>query len=130
MAMAMEENQTDGAEPKDEERVRLIPAVVKVNDVTGAALDIIQREDLPYLPVVAEDTGKLVGVVMRKGLERGCWAMGHKPDRCPMANHLKTGVEFWFEDEPLDARVLRKANDEPVVIVDHELKPVGIIRGE
>lgn len=130
MTMAMEEMRTDGAEIEGNGRVRLVPEVVDLTQVAARALDVIQREDLPYLPVVAEDTGKLVGVVMRKGLERGCHPMGHDPEGCPIPTHLKTGVEFWFEDDRFDAGVLERANEEPVVVVDRDLRPVAIVEAE
>ncbi len=126
MTVAMEETRLDGSELAAD-RVRPVPEVVEITDVAARALDVIQGEDLPYLPVVARDTGKLVGVVMRKGLERGCRPMGHDPQRCPVPTHLKTGVEFWFEDQELDGNVLELANREPVVVVDRDLKPLAIV---
>lgn len=130
MTMVAEEQGMSGSKEMERGRVRRVLDTVELSGVTGVALDIIRREDLDYLPVVAEDTGKLVGVVMRKGLERGCWATGHDPSRCPIQHHLKTGVEFWFEDDPLDEAVLEKAKQEPVVVVNRELKPVAIVQGE
>lgn len=130
MTMMAEKKWMGGLAGMDQDRVRPVPATVEIGGVTGVALDIIRREDLHYLPVVAEDTGKLVGVVMRKGLERGCWGMGHDPDRCPIQNHLKTDVEFWFEDDPLDEAALEKAKREPIVVVDRDLKPLAIVQGE
>lgn len=109
--------------------VRRTPEVVEITDVTQDALEIIRREDLPYLPVVAEGTDKLVGVVMRKGLELGCRGMRHDPESCPMEKHLKTGVEFWFDDDPLDDGVVEKAKKEPVVVVNRDLRPLGIVKG-
>lgn len=85
----------------DQDRVRPVPTTVEIGGVTGVALDIIRRENLDYLPVVAEQTGKLVGVVMRKG-----------------------------EDDPLDEQALQKANREPIVVVDRDLKPLAIVQGE
>lgn len=130
MTMMAEKKSMGGLAGTDQDRVRPVPATVEIGGVTGVALDIIRREDLHYLPVVAEDTGKLVGVVMRKGLERGCWGMGHDPDRCPIQNHLKTDVEFWFEDDPLDEAALEKAKREPIVVVDRDLKPLAIVQSE
>lgn len=130
MTMMAEKKWIAGPEGMDRGRVRRVPETVGISGVTGVALDIIRREDLHYLPVVAEETGKLVGVVMRKGLERGCSGMGHDPDRCPIQNHLKTDVEFWFEDDPLDEAALERAKQEPVVVVDCDLKPVAIVQGE
>lgn len=130
MTLMAEKKWMSGPEGMDQERVRWVHETVKMSGVTGIALDIIRREGLHYLPVVAEDTGKLVGVVMRKGLERGCWGMGHDLARCRIQSHLKTDVEFWFEDDPLDEGALEKAKEEPVVVVDRDLKPVAIIQGE
>lgn len=130
MTMMAEKKRVRGPEGMDEDRIRGVPDTVGISDVTGVALGIIRRENLQYLPVVAEDTGKLVGVVMRKGLERGCWGMGHDLELCRIQNHLKTEVEFWFEDDPLDEAALEKAKHEPIVIVDRILKPVAIVQGE
>lgn len=130
MTTMAEKQRVNGPEAVNEDRVRRVPEPVEISDVTGAALAIIRRDNLQYLPVVAEDTGKLVGVVMRKGLERGCWGMGHDLDRCRIHHHLKTDVEFWFEDDPLDESALEKANQEPIVIVDRDLKPVAIVTTE
>jgi hypothetical protein len=128
MTMTIEQKRSGGG--IDRSRVRLISQVVEIGDNTRRALDIMNADRLDFLPVVAEDTGKLLGVVMRKGIERGCWGMGHDPDRCAMQNHLKTGVRFAFDDEPLDPGTLRAAASEPVVVVDRQLRPVGIVRGE
>lgn len=130
MTMMAEKQRVNGRNGMDENRVRRVSETVEISDVTGAALEIIRRDDLQYLPVVAEDTSKLVGVVMRKGLERGCWGMGHDSDRCRIHHHLKTDVEFWFEDDPLDEGALEKANHEPIVVVDRDLKPVAIVQAE
>lgn len=125
MTMAMEAITTDADVMGN--RVRPVSEVAELGGVAARALEVIQREDLPYLPVVAEATGKLVGVVMRKGLERGCHPMGHDPERCPIPTHLEAGVEFWFEDQELDEEVLELANREPLVIVDRDLNPVAIV---
>ncbi|HUG39558.1 MAG TPA: hypothetical protein VMM12_03680 [Longimicrobiales bacterium] len=128
MTMTMEQKRSRGG-GIDRSRVRLISQVVEIGDNTGRALDVMNGDGLDFLPVVAEDTGKFLGVVLRKGIERGCWGMGHDPDRCPMQNHLKTDVRFSFDDEPLDPGMLEVAAREPVVIVDRQLRPVGILRG-
>lgn len=124
--MTTEQEQAEGVKAGG---VRRTPEVVEITDVTQSALEIIHREELPYLPVVAEGTDKLVGVVMRKGLELGCRGMRHDPESCPVSNHLKIGVEFWFDDDPLDAGIVEKAKKEPVVVVDRDLKPLGIVKG-
>ncbi|HUG41714.1 MAG TPA: CBS domain-containing protein [Longimicrobiales bacterium] len=130
MTMTVERKQSGDGGGIDRNRVRLISQVVEIGDRTGRALDIMNEARLDFLPVVAEDTGKLLGVVLRKGIERGCWGMGHDPDLCAMQNHLKTGVRFTFEDEPLDSGTLKASETEPVVVVDRQLRPVGILEGD
>lgn len=130
MTMTVERKREAGGGGIDRSRVRLVSQVVELQDRTGRALDIMNADELSFLPVVAEDTGKLLGVVLRKGIERGCWGMGHDPDRCPVQNHLKTGIRFCFEDEQLDPGMVEVAVREPVVVVDRHLRPLGILLGE
>lgn len=130
MTITIEQKRGAGKGGIDRSRVRPIPVVVEIQDTTGRALDIMNADGLDFLPVVAEQTGKLLGVVLRKGIERGCWGMGHDPDICPMQNHLKTGIQFAFEDEPLDPSTVEIAAREPVVVVDRQLRPVGILLRE
>lgn len=130
MTMTIEQKRSGGADGIDRSRVKLLSRVVEISGKTGRALDIMNDDRLDFLPVVAEDTSKLLGVVLRKGLERGCWGMGHDPNKCSVQNHLKTDVRFSFEDEPLDAGMVEVAGREPVVIVDRQLRPVGILLAE
>jgi hypothetical protein len=99
-----------------------------------------------FLVVVAPVTGKLLGVVLRRTLERGCESRGHDPESCPLVRHLKTDIDFCMEDERVDevfgstpttisppgagrpSPEMRRRNAIPVIVVDESKVPVGLLR--
>jgi hypothetical protein len=124
-----------------------LPPSVSLDRSADEALQVIQRENTEFLPVVAPDTGDFVGIVLRRALERGCEPMGHTPATCPLVTHLKTEVDVCLEDdamEPLQSGAgepgeIRAASREgrirqrqrlPTVVVDQQNRPVGMIGRE
>ncbi|MEX2570974.1 MAG: CBS domain-containing protein [Gemmatimonadota bacterium] len=103
----------------------------------------MREEDLEFLPVVDADNGKLLGMVLRGALERACEANGHDPETCHLVNHLKTDVDFCFVQEPvrgvldveeeagekegLHASRRRVRQSLPVIVVDPQKVPVGLL---
>lgn len=107
-------------------RVRLGRSV-RADQTTGEALKLMKAEATDFVPVTEVASGKLVGVVLRKAVERGCWGMGHDPERCPIDKHLKTEVRFCFESDGPDAVLEAAVAEGPVVVVDSALMPIGIL---
>lgn len=66
MTIVTEEERVQGTVAAADE-VRRIPELVEITAVTQRALDIIHRDDLPYLPVVVDRDLKPVGIVMGMG---------------------------------------------------------------
>lgn len=108
-------------------RVITIKQVVKVQDTTGRALEMMDASDSDFLPVVGVGTGRLLGVVLRKGIEWGCVAMGHDPGSCPVQNHLKTKVDSVYEDEMPDPNAVPAGAQGPILVIDRERRPVGAL---
>ncbi|MEX2572175.1 MAG: CBS domain-containing protein [Gemmatimonadota bacterium] len=119
------------------------PSPLRLDATTADARFRMREEDVTFLPVVARETDKLLGVVLRSALERACEANGHDPSECRVSLHLKADIDFCFvEDslgevlsvepqlEPYDVRGARKARVRrslPVIVVDQDKVPVGIL---
>lgn len=114
----------------DMKHVRPIATVVRIQETTARALDAMNEEALDFIPVVGMETGKLLGIVLRNGIERGCLGMDHDPATCGVQNHLKTAVTTCFGDEPLDPALLADAGRKPLVVVDRHMRPIGVLREE
>lgn len=109
--------------------MRPLKWTVSLSDTAESALSIMRSENRSFLPVVASETGKLLGVVLKKGLENGCARMGHDLSECELQNHLKSDAPFCFEDEILEGP--HEHSEEPfVIVVDHDRVPVGVIELE
>lgn len=121
-----------------------LPPFVGLQSSAAEALEILRRTDAEFLPVVTPDTEKFMGVVLRKGLERGCERMGHNPSECPLLNHLMADAEFCFKDEPVEPllretveegefltglrdRSIRKRLSLPIIVVDEWKVPIGMV---
>lgn len=126
----MEETAREAMQPMDR--------WIELEQTADAALNLMQEEDLEFLPVVTPDTHKFLGVVLRRALERGCVEMGHDTTECRLVNHLKADVDFCFEGEPLDAALstpeeeydnqrTRRRLSLPVIVVDEQKVPIGMI---
>lgn len=111
------------------ERVRRVAGVVDVRASTQNALDIMNAEGIDALPVV-DDAERLLGVVLRKGIERGCKYVGHDSATCAVRNHLKRTVLFCFESEPVTDELLTASRTQPVVVVDLDRRPTGLLAGD
>lgn len=109
------------------EHIRPVPDVVEYEETTGFALDLMDNDGIDWLPVVSPGTGKLLGVVDRTELQDRCLGF-HEPDRCVVRSHLRSGVPYCFETEPLDEDLLERSTVEPVVVVDEHLRPIGFLR--
>ncbi len=122
-----------------------LPARLALHHSVAAARELMWAFGSSYMVVVAPVTGKLLGVVLRRSLERGCESEGHDPEECPLVRHLETDVDFCFEGERVDevfgaaatdiapqpARgtpEMRRRNALPVIVVDEYKVPVGLLR--
>jgi CBS domain-containing protein len=123
-----------------------LPARLALSHSVAAALELMWALDYSVLVVVAPVTGKLLGVVLRRTLERGCEPRGHDTESCPLVRHLKTDIDFCLEDERLDdvfgaspteisppgegrpTPELRRRNALPVIVVDDFKVPIGLLK--
>lgn len=112
---------------EEQVRVRLTEWSVTLDQTAADALEIMRAEDLSFVPVTAPATGKFLGIVLRRALERGCVGMGHDAQKCPLQHHLKTDVRFVFASDEPDRDAVRAAASQPVVVVDAALVPVGVL---
>lgn len=125
------------------EVMRTIPKPATLESTAAEARLRMREEDLEFLPVVAPDSGKLLGVVLRGALERACEANGHDPETCHLVHHLKADIDFCFVQEPvrevldeggedyeeegISARRRRVRRSLPVIVVDAQKIPVGLL---
>jgi CBS domain-containing protein len=123
-----------------------LPARLALHHSVAAARELMWAVGYSFLVVVAPVTGKLLGVVLRRELERGCESRGHDPESCPLVRHLNTDVDFCLAGEPVDevfgtsavtispkssgrpSPETRRRNAIPVVVVDEDKVPVGILK--
>ncbi|MDR0787373.1 MAG: hypothetical protein LBG44_05850 [Gemmatimonadota bacterium] len=122
-----------------------LPARLALHHSVAAARELMWAAGMSYLIVVAPVTGKLLGVVLRRILEKGCESRGHDPEQCPLVRHLSTDFDFVFEGElireifgdapttlaaPGEGRTpeLRRRNAIPVIVVDEWKVPIGLLR--
>lgn len=123
-----------------------LPARLALHHSVAAARELMAALEYSFLVVVAPVTGKLLGVVLRRTLERGCESRGHDPEECPLVRHLETDIDFCLENErvgevfgtapteispPGEGRPppeLRRRNALPVVVVDEYKVPIGLLR--
>jgi len=128
-----------------EEVMKPLPARLALHHSVAAARELMWAFDSSYMVVVAPATGKLLGVVLRRTLERGCESRGHDPEECPLVRHLKTDIDFCLVGERVDevfgARPtsippvrsgrpppeMRRRNAIPVIVVDEHKIPVGLL---
>jgi CBS domain-containing protein len=128
------------------ERMSPLPARLALHHSVAAARELMWAAGFSFLVVVAPVTGKLLGVVLRRTLERGCEAKGHDPEVCPLVRHLKTDVDFCLAGEAVEEVFgrrptaasprrdgstnpeARRRNAIPVVVVDEQKVPIGILR--
>lgn len=104
------------------------PAMVP-SDVAEQALREMQEGDHPFLPVVARETEKLLGIVLRKALVNGCKRMGHDASECRIQRHVKSteSIDFCRDDEALDGSWLEPDRSSVLVVVDERHRPVGYV---
>lgn len=123
-----------------------LPARLALHHSVAAARELMWIAEFSFLVVVAPVTGKFLGVVLRRTLERGCESRGHDPESCPLVRHLKTDVDFCLFDEPVDEVFgasptaieprregrpnpeMRRRNAIPVIVVDEYKVPIGLLR--
>jgi CBS domain-containing protein len=144
-----------GAQPvaADEDRSRQVgdamdplPAWLALHHSVAAARELMWAVGCSFLVVVAPVTGKLLGVVLRRNLEKGCESRGHDPESCPLVRHLSTDFDFCHEGETIDeifgasptalaaqaegrgSPERRRRNAIPVIVVDEDKVPVGLLR--
>ena len=136
----------DGGGPLVGDVMDPLPARLALHHSVAAARELMYALDYSFLVVVAPVTGKFLGVVLRRTLERTCEQRGHDPESCPLVRHLKTDVDFCLETERVDevfgarataiqppgsgrpAPEVRRRNALPVVVVDDFKVPVGLFR--
>jgi CBS domain-containing protein len=123
-----------------------LPARLALHHSVAAARELMWAAGLSYLVVVAPVTGKLLGIALRRVLEKGCESRGHDPEACPLVRHLSTDFDFVFEGEPLDeifgdapitlakpeegrpSPETRRRNAIPVIVVDEWKMPIGLLK--
>jgi len=123
-----------------------LPARLALHHSVAAALELMWAAGFSFLVVVAPVTGKLLGAVLRRNLEKGCEGHGHDPESCPLVRHLSTDIDFCLEGERIDevfgdaataiaarpggrmSPELRRRNAIPVIVVDENKIPVGLLR--
>lgn len=122
-----------------------LPARLALHHSVAAARELMWAMDYSFLVVVAPVTGKLLGVVMRRRLERGCEPRGHDPENCPLVRHIQTDIDFCMADErvaevfgdsptaigPRSGRPspeMRRRNAIPVIVVDEDKVPIGLLK--
>lgn len=121
-----------------------LPARLTLQHSVATAHELMELLEYSFLVVVAPATGKLLGVVLRRSLER-CEARGHDPEECMLVRHVQTDIDFCLETERLDevfgkspvsiqppggraSPELRRRNALPVIVVDEYKVPVGLLR--
>jgi CBS domain-containing protein len=123
-----------------------LPARLALHHSSAAARELMWAAGYSFLVVVAPATGKLLGVVLRRALERGCRPRGHDPEMCPLVRHIETDVDFCLGGERV-AEVFggrptaiattrtgrpspeaRRRNAIPVIVVDEDKVPIGLLR--
>lgn len=104
-----------------------VSKTVVPNDSAATALQSMEAEDLPLLPVVDPETGAYLGVVLRKAIENGCVRMGHDPATCRVEQHLNRNVPYCMEDEAPGAGFRSKLRPAFVVVVNTLQAPIGFI---
>lgn len=117
--------------PKTGQRIAAVnvmplPASVRAQDTTGAALARMDAAGVDLIPVV-DEAGEFAGLVLRGGVERGCRGMGHDPDTCLVLNHLKRNVRSLEVGEALDRFGATTAR-EPVVVLAAGRQPIGVLK--
>ncbi|MQA90497.1 MAG: hypothetical protein GEU90_09705 [Gemmatimonas sp.] len=123
-----------------------LPARLALHHSVAAARELMLACRMSFMVVVAPATGKLLGVVLRRTLERRCEARGHDPETCPLVRHVRTDIDFCLEDEPVEdlfgrhptkisplrgsdaTPEARRRSAIPVIVVDVEKVPVGLLR--
>lgn len=123
-----------------------LPARLALGHSVAAARELMWLAEYSFLVVVAPVTGKLLGVVMRRALEKGCESRGHDPESCPLVRHVETDIDFCMEDERVDevfgssptaigpksrdrsSPEIRRRNAIPVIVVDEDKVPIGLLR--
>lgn len=123
-----------------------LPARLALSHSVAAARELMWLAEYSFLVVVAPVTGKLLGVVMRRALEKGCERRGHDAETCPLVRHVETDIDFCMEDERVDevfgnsptaigprsrdrsTPEVRRRNALPVIVVDEDKVPVGLLR--
>lgn len=103
-----------------------VSLVVAIDDTTHTALAGMDATGLDFIPVV-DGAGEFAGVVLRRGIERGCRGMGHEPESCMVLNHLKRNVRSHRVGEPFDRGMRAPFGREPVIVLSDRLAPIGIL---
>lgn len=128
------------APPRAAERMDPLPAALPSFTPAVLARRRLREEAPGFLLVVAPGTGRLLGAVDRESLgERPCCL--RLAGGCTVVQHLAAGVHFCFRDEAeaevreTEAELARRGKAParrriPLLVVDEQLKPLGIFRGE
>jgi CBS domain-containing protein len=143
---AAELRSTEISQPLVGDVMEPLPARLALHHSVAAARELMAACRLSFMVVVAPVTGKLLGVVLRRTLERRCETRGHDPESCPLVRHVNTDIDFCVEDEPVSevfgGRPMsipsyreadappeaRRRNAIPVIVVDADKVPVGLLR--
>lgn len=103
-----------------------VTMVVGTSDSTESALAAMDATGRDFVPVV-DAAGEFTGIVLRRGVERGCRAMGHRPEHCMVLNHLKRGVRSANIQDAAHFQTGNSASSEPVILLGEQGEPVGIL---
>lgn len=116
--------------PQAQDVMKPLGPVVPSTGGAPRALELMKAGGHDFLPVVGPDSGVFLGVVLRKGIERGCLHAGHAED-CMVVHHLKRDVPTLAKTESVDGDWLEGLAGGPVVVLDPEGRPVGqIVHGQ
>jgi predicted transcriptional regulator len=111
--------------PTARDVMELVSRTAVPSDTAASALEAMEVEGIPLLPVVDPATGQFLGVVLRKALQNGCVRMGHDASTCRLDKHLNRNIPSCGEDEELGEAMLRRSH---VVVLDSQRVPLGLVR--
>ena len=138
------EGSSESESPLVADVMQPLPARLTLQHSVAAARELMELLEYSFLVVVAPATGKLLGVVLRRSLDR-CEARGHDPESCMLLRHVQTDIDFCMEMERLDevfgrgvgsitppggrgSPDIRRRNALPVIVVDEYKVPVGLLK--
>ena len=100
---------------------------ITARSTVRAALQLMNCKQTHVLPVIDDQTGRVVGIVLRQALERGCLKMGHNPDECLIAHHTMREV-LGAAGVPARSKPGRSVARQYQVLLDGAGYPLAILK--